>query len=141
MILRPAEKQLRANLYTAFECLRRLGLRRRRFSASAHEYEAWFYSSTCAVRLTLERQWGYQYLFVLFLSRGSLHEEWRAVGYLDSWLHQHGWGRERIEEVLDAGVPVQNLHSTAQLQYLRRVAELVCKVAADVFERSEPIVC
>lgn len=141
MILRPAEKQLRANLYTAFECLRRLGLRRRRFCASAHEYEGWFYSSACAIRLTLERQWGYQYLFVLFHFRGSLHEEWQPVCYLDWWLRQRGWDRERIEEVLDAGAPVQNLPSTAQLQYLRRIAELVCKAAADVFERSEPVVC
>lgn len=52
---------------------------------TAHEYELFYSGAQKAVCITLERQWVYQYVFVLFYKK-SPHGEWEPVGYLDKLL-------------------------------------------------------
>jgi len=57
-------KEFLTRFADAFKCLEEAGLSRRRLRVTAHEYEVWYSSWRYAVRLTLERQWSYEYLFV-----------------------------------------------------------------------------
>lgn len=92
MELHLVEDWLRENLHKAFACLDDWGFRRRRFRATAHEHEIWRYDAAQerAVRLTLERQWGYKYLFVLLLERGFQSDGGVRLCYFDDWLKQRG---------------------------------------------------
>lgn len=128
MKLSSAEIRLRTNFFRAFNCLRELGFRRRRFHATAHEYEVWFYDSLRgrAVRLTLERQWSYRYLYVLFLQRDSQKNVWVPLGYLDAWLAERGWSQREIHAVFEASLPVPNMSDQEQLVFLSSVASIVC---------------
>jgi hypothetical protein len=67
-------KEFLTRFADAFKCLETVGLSRRRLQATAHEYEVWYSSRRYAVRLTLERQWSYEYLFVELFQRSETGE-------------------------------------------------------------------
>jgi hypothetical protein len=115
----------------AFACLRTHGMSRRRVRCSSHEYELWYYNQQYAVRITLERQWNYQYVFVIFSKRGESNT-WTPLIYLDKWLKEHGWKQEEIESVLQADQPIPNLPKDEQAAFLYRVAEVVCNSVVQI---------
>lgn len=137
MKLNPMEIQLRTNLYKAFECLQGLGFSRKRFRSTAHEYEVFYYSSVRgqAVRLTIERQWGYRYLFVLFLERESQAGDWSPLYYLDRWLQQRGWSQSATKALFESETPIQNMSDQEQLAFLGKAANVVCKYIPEIFRK------
>lgn len=96
---------------------------------TAHEYELFYSGAQKAVRITLERQWVYQYVFVLFYKK-SPHGEWEPVGYLDKLLLERGWSQTAVEALLDAKAPVMNLPLEKQEAFLGRIAEVICSFIA-----------
>jgi hypothetical protein len=118
-------KEFLTRFADAFKCLEEAGLSRRRLRVTAHEYEVWYSSQRYAVRLTLERQWSYEYLFVQFFQR-SERGEWEPLFYLNRWLKSQGWEETQIETLLKASEPVPNLPEEAQEAFWRRVAAIVC---------------
>ena len=116
----------------AFECLRACGLSRRRVRATGHEYEVWYSNRRHAVRLTLERQWNYEYLFVQFFQRAA-DGLWQPTLYLEQWLRNKGWDNAQIEALLKASEPVPNLPEGAQNHFLSCVAEATCACASEIF--------
>lgn len=137
MRLHPVEIQLRTNLYKAFECLRDLGFPRKRFRSTAHEYEVFYYSPVRgqAVRLTIERQWEYRYLFVLFLERESHSGDWATLYYLDSWLQQRGWSQSVIKALFKSETPILNMSDQEQLAFLSKAADVLCQYIPEIFRR------
>jgi len=118
-------KEFLTRFADAFKCLETVGLSRRRLQATAHEYEVWYSSRRYAVRLTLERQWSYEYLFVELFQR-SERGEWEPLFYLNRWLKSQGWEDTQIETLLKASEPVPNLPEEAQEAFWRRAAAIVC---------------
>jgi len=116
----------------AFECLHAIGLSRRRVRETGHEYEVWYSNRRHAVRLTLERQWSYEYLFVQFFQRAA-NGLWQPVFYLEQWLKSRGWDNARIEALLKASEPVPDLPEETQKHFLSRVAEATCACASEIF--------
>jgi len=129
--LKMQEKEFLLRFADAFKCLEGLGLSRRRLRATAHEYEVWYSNRQYAVRLTLERQWSYEYLFVQFFQRSEVGD-WVPLFYLERWLRSQGWDGTTIESLLKAREPVPNLSEEAQRRFWHRVAEVTCACARQV---------
>ncbi len=126
------EKLFLKRLSDAFVCLIEVGLVYRRIRATAHEYEVRYANRRQAVRITLERQWSYQYLFVQFYRRNE-GGEWIPVSYLDSWLAQQGWEQEAILALLKCPQPVMSLSDAEQVEFLEKAAKVVCASARQIF--------
>jgi len=124
-------KEFLTRFADAFKCLETVGLSRRRLRETAHEYEVWYSSRQYAVRLTLERQWSYEYLFVQFFQRSETGG-WEPLFYLDRWLRNHGWQDAQIEALLKAPEPVPNLPEKEQEAFLRDVADITCTCVRQV---------
>lgn len=116
-----------ARFQKAFDGLRECGMTRSRICSTAHEYELFYSGSQKAVRITLERQWAFQYVFVLFYKKNP-HGEWEPVGYLDKLLLERGWSQTAVEALLDAKAPVMNLSLERQEAFLGKIAEVVCSL-------------